>query len=160
MRTYPATLWLALGICGSAVQLSAGNASGVTFVPAQKLLPVVAKVPDSGIALKTYLSEPGYSATLVRRTRAGSAEVHRNISDVWYVIDGAGTLVTEGTLVGAHESGPGELRGERISGGTSRRIAKGDLIAISAGIPHWVSAIDGTQVIYLVVKVKAPAGLR
>jgi mannose-6-phosphate isomerase-like protein (cupin superfamily) len=131
----------------------------VTFVPAKALLSDIAKASeqDHGIALKSYFSATGYSVTMVRRTRAGSAEVHRNVSDVWYVIDGGGTLVTDGSLVGARETEPGELRGQKVSGGTPRRIARGDLIGIPAGTPHWVSAIDGAQLVYLVVKIKAPA---
>lgn len=152
----PLSLVLALGI--ATIHPAAGNDSGVTFVPANKLHSDIAHAGgrDRDIALKTYLSAPGYSATLIRRTRAGSAEVHRNISDVWYVIDGGGTLVTGGALVGARETDPGELRGEKIAGGAARRVAKGDLIAIPAGTPHWVSAVDGAQLLYLVVKIKAP----
>ena len=166
MRPIPATLRLVLAfaICGAAALpiCAARNESNVTFVPAKELLSDIirAREQDRGIALKTYLGAPGYSATVVRRTRAGSAEVHRNVSDVWYVIDGGGTLVTGGSLVGARETEPGELRGQSVSGGTARRIAKGDLIGIPSGIPHWVSAIDGAQLAYLVVKIKAPAHAR
>jgi mannose-6-phosphate isomerase-like protein (cupin superfamily) len=166
MRPNPATLRLVLAfaICeATALPICAApNKSSVTFVPAKAVLSDIAKAPDQdrGIALKTYLNAPGYSATVIRRTRAGSAEVHSNVSDVWYVIDGGGTLVTGGSLVGARETEPGELRGQSVSGGTARRIAKGDLIGIPSGIPHWVSAIDGAQLVYLVVKVKAPAHAR
>lgn len=157
-------LVLVFGICAAATLpiCAAPNKSSVTFVPAKAVLSELARASgqDGGIALKTYLSAPGYSATVVRRTRAGSAEVHRNVSDVWYVIDGGGTLVTDGALVGARETEPGELRGQKVSGGTARRIARGDLIGIPAGIPHWVSAIDGPQLVYLVVKVKASARSR
>lgn len=130
--------------------------AGVTLVPAQQLVPEILK-PPGDIALKTYFSTPGYSATLVRRTRPGAAEVHRAMTDVWYVIEGAGTLITNGTLAGEHETEPGEPRGAAIAGGTSRHIATGDLIAIPAGIPHWVSAIEGGRIVYLVVKVRTPA---
>jgi mannose-6-phosphate isomerase-like protein (cupin superfamily) len=166
MTPIPATLRLVLAfaICGATALpiCAAQNASIVTFVPANELLSDITKAPeqDHGIALKSYLNAPGYSATIVRRTRAGSAEVHKSVSDVWYVIDGGGTLVTGGSLVGARETEPGELRGQRVPGGTARRIAKGDLIGIPAGIPHWVSGIDGAQLVYLVVKIKAPARAR
>jgi mannose-6-phosphate isomerase-like protein (cupin superfamily) len=158
MRAMAITLPFVLALGIATVGPAAGNGSGVTFVPANKVLSELGQAPgqDHGIALKTYFSAPGYSATLVRRTRAGSAEVHPNISDVWYVIDGGGTLVTGGALVGTRETEPGELRGEKIQGGASRRVAKGDLIAIPAGTPHWVSAVDGAQFLYLVVKIKAP----
>src|ERR1700692_4459954 len=163
MRPIPATLRLVLAfaICGAAALpiCAARIESNVTFVPAKELLSDITRAPqqEHGIALRSYLSASGYSATVVRRTRAGSAEVHRNVSDIWYVIDGGGTLVTGGSLVGERETESGELRGKSVSGGTARRIAKGDLVGIPAGIPHWVSAIDGAQLVYLVVKIKAPA---
>ena len=122
MRPNPATLRLVLAfaICGATALpiCAARNEPNVTFVPAKELLSDITKAPqqEHGIALKSYLSTPGYSATVVRRTRAGSAEVHRNVSDVWYVIDGGGTLVTGGSLVSALETEPGELRGQRVSG--------------------------------------------
>ena len=158
MGTIASTFGLGLAFAIATAPPAAAKGTVVTFVPSARLSSEIAHAPgqDHGVALKTYASAPGYSATLIRRTRAGSAEVHRNISDVWYVIDGGGTLVTDGVLVGSRETDPGELRGEKIAGGTSRRIAKGDLIAIPAGIPHWVSAVDGAQLVYLVVKVKAP----
>ena len=59
-----------------------------------------------------------------------------------------------GSLVAARETEAGELRGQAVSAGTPRRIGKGDFISIPAGIPHWVSAIEGKEIVYLVVKIK------
>ena len=45
------------------------------------------------------------------------------------------------------------MRGKSISGGTVRHVAKGDFVTIPANVPHWIKAIDGKEIIYLVVKV-------
>lgn len=149
----------ALGICATAEQTwAAGGEAGVTFVPGAALLSQIEKAPQlDGISLTSPVQAPGYSATIVRRTRAGSAEVHRHVADVWVVIAGAGTLVTGGSLIGPRETQAGELRGSAVSGGTPRHIAKGDFLRIPAGIPHWVSAIEGKEIVYLVVKIKESA---
>jgi mannose-6-phosphate isomerase-like protein (cupin superfamily) len=93
--------------------------------------------------------------------RGGGAS-HDKVTEVYHVIDGGGTLVTGGTLVNARRranvaeevtkiNGPG-YSGDRIEGGVSRRIAKGDVVIVPAGTPHWWSEIDGS-VTYLVVRV-------
>ena len=77
--------------------------------------------------------------------------MHQAVTDVWYVISGSGTLVTGGTLTEPVQTEPDEVRGKAISGGDSRHVAKGDIVTIPTGIPHWLSKIDG-EIIYLVVK--------
>lgn len=82
-------------------------------------------------------------------------------TEVWRVLDGAGTLVTGGALVDAVPMaaddpdlpllGHGE-RGSPITGGESRRIAKGDVLIIPAGVPHGFSAIEGS-ITLLVVRI-------
>ena len=83
------------------------------------------------------------------------------VTEVWRVLDGAGTLVTGGTLVDEKPMaaddpdlpllGHGE-RGSPIAGGESRRISKGDVLIIPAGVPHGFSAIEGS-ITLLVVRV-------
>jgi mannose-6-phosphate isomerase-like protein (cupin superfamily) len=71
---------------------------------------------------------------------------------VWYVVAGAGTLVTGGTIVDPTITGPGEQRGPSIRGGTELAVAAGDFISIRPGVPHWIKAVDG-RIRYLTVKV-------
>jgi hypothetical protein len=77
-------------------------------------------------------------------------------------MDGAGTLVTGGTMVNAKtrpadaisvrlEDGPG-ASGTGIEGGVSRKIKAGDVVVIPAGVPHWFSEIEGS-ITYVVVRV-------
>ena len=96
------------------------------------------------------------------QTPPGVAAVHYKVTEVYHVIDGAGTLVTGGTMLNAKtrppddvavkfEDGPG-ASGTGIEGGTSQRIKAGDLVVIPAGVPHWFSAIEGS-ITYVVVRV-------
>ena len=96
------------------------------------------------------------------QTPPGVVAVHFKVSEIYHVIDGAGTLVTGGTMVNAKarpadaisvrlEDGPG-ASGTSIQGGTSRRIKAGDVVVIPAGVPHWFSAIEGS-ITYVVVRV-------
>ena len=131
--------------------------SGVTFVRGVTARAQIEKMPQAdGIGLIDYAHSGTHSVLLVRRTRPGQAEVHTALTDVWYVIDGSGTLVTGGNAVAAKTIAPGELRGSGVSGGIARHIGKGDIVDIPAGVPHWVSKVDGKELVYLTVKVATP----
>jgi len=45
---------------------------------------------------------------------------------LFYVIDGAGTLVTGGKLIDEKRTNAENLSGSGIEGGVSKRVAKGD----------------------------------
>jgi hypothetical protein len=93
---------------------------------------------------------------------AGGAILHDNrVCEIYYMLEGAGTLVTGGSLADPQRlpadsrvvrqiNGP-SLQGARIDSGTSRRIAKGDVVIIPGGTPHWWSAIEA-DITYLVVR--------
>ena len=74
------------------------------------------------------------------------------MTEVYYMLEGAGTLVTGGTLVDPQRT-PGNItvRADRIEGGVSRRIAKGDVVIIPAGVPHWWSNLEG-DLSYLIIR--------
>lgn len=88
--------------------------------------------------------------------------LHDKVSEVYYVIEGAGILVTGGTLVNPQRrdsaasvvtqiNGPG-VSGTAIQGGARRRIATGDMVIIPAGTPHWFPEIQ-EALTYVVVRV-------
>lgn len=132
----------------------AADRFGVTVVSGAAARAQIEKLPQTeGIALIDYARDPNHSVLLVRRTKPGRAEVHSALMDVWYVIDGGGTLVTGGALQNAQKTESGEVRGSGVSDGIARHIGKGDIIDIPAGVPHWVSRVDGKGLIYLTVKV-------
>ncbi len=65
-----------------------------------------------------------------------AAEVHDASDDVYYVLEGAATLVLGGRLDAPKEVEPGEWRGPLIVGGKTQEIKKGDLVVVPRGTPH------------------------
>ena len=85
-----------------------------------------------------------YVASLEYRAAVGPAAVHQSEAELFYVIDGAATLVTGGKLVDEKRTNAANLSGTGIEGGTSRHVAKGDFMMVPENTPHWFSAIDGS----------------
>lgn len=89
------------------------------------------------------------------KDQPGDAIAHETrTSEVYYILEGGGTLVTGGTIVNpkpvpANRS-PGP-RGEKIDGGATRHVAKGDLIIIPGRTPHWWSSLDG-DIRYMIIR--------
>jgi len=128
----------------STTLLNAAVDSKVTYIAADQ----VAK----GGSLTT---APNLSITIAHRTEAGMVEVHDKETDTFYVLDGSATIVTGGTMVGGNVTGPGQHRGTDITGGQAQRLAKGDVMVIPAGVPHWFKEVP-SSIDYYVVKVIAP----
>ncbi len=83
----------------------------------------------------------------------GVAELHKRETDVFYVVYGAATFVTGGTMIDEKASSPDEVRGTGIDGGVSHSLAQGDVIVIPAGTPHWFKT-EPSEIHYFVVKIK------
>jgi mannose-6-phosphate isomerase-like protein (cupin superfamily) len=99
-----------------------------------------------------------YSANLEYRAAVGPAATHEKEAEFFYVIDGSGTLVTGGKLVGETRTGE-NLSGTAIEGGKAQTVAKGDFIVVPENTPHWFSKIDGTLVL-MSLHVPRPAPAR
>jgi glc operon protein GlcG len=122
----------------------AAASSAVTYFES----PDVAAAFAKGVPL---LEVDGYKIHASRREGPGVAEVHDWETDVVYVLEGSATLVTGGRVVDPKVTEPGQIRGPVIQGGESRRIARGDVIVIPAGVPHWFKEVQGPMT-YFVVK--------
>ncbi|MDX2170127.1 MAG: cupin domain-containing protein [Deltaproteobacteria bacterium] len=94
-----------------------------------------------------------YMVHASRRTTPGQCEIHSKDTDVIYVLDGAATFVTGGRCPDAAPTAADELRGSAIEGGETRQLARGDVVIVPQGTPHWFKAVDG-PVLYYVVKVR------
>lgn len=97
-----------------------------------------------------YASDAPYMVHASRREKPGVAEVHTKDADIIYVLDGTATLVTGGAAVDEKSIGPDEFRGKEISGGETRQIAKGDVIIVPAGVPHWFKEVTNPFLYYVV----------
>ncbi|HTK35910.1 MAG TPA: cupin domain-containing protein [Caulobacteraceae bacterium] len=88
-----------------------------------------------------------YVANLQYAVAVGTAGVHEKEAELFYVIDGGGTLVTGGKLIGETRTDPNNLSGTGIAGGESKTVAKGDFFFVPENTPHWFSAVDRTLVL-------------
>ena len=136
-----------IALVGAAAAKSFGARAAmapVTQIDGAKVAAAFAK----GVPL---LEVEGYKIHASRREGPGVAEVHDWETDVVYVLDGSATVVTGGTVVDPKVTEPGQVRGVVIQGGESRRIGKGDVLVIPAGVPHWFKDVEG-PLTYFVVK--------
>ena len=86
------------------------------------------------------------------RDKAGQDEVHDKETDVIYVVEGAATFVTGGTMVGGKVTKPDQHIGDSIQGGQTHNLTKGDVVVVPAGTPHWFKQVP-QSISYYVVKV-------
>ena len=93
-----------------------------------------------------------YRVNVVRRTSAQGAIAHPDGTEVHHIIEGTATFVSGGTMVRAAGAAAGSAT---IAGGESRRVAKGDVILVPAGTPHWYTDLDGA-ITYLEVRFDLP----
>jgi uncharacterized protein GlcG (DUF336 family) len=114
---------------------SNGRANGAVFFPSDR---VTEKFATGGLLLEAQ----SYKIDAGRREAPGAPELHEREVDVMRVIDGNATIVTGG-----------EIRGERIEGGETRRISEGDVVAIPSGVPHQFVEVSD-PFLYFVVKVE------
>jgi mannose-6-phosphate isomerase-like protein (cupin superfamily) len=92
------------------------------------------------------------------RNAPPSANIHKtHVAEIYYMLKGAGVLVTGGTLrepLNPHPSGIGswtDVGSAGIDGGVSRRLARGDIVIIPGGTPHmWAS--QESDLTYLIVR--------
>lgn len=100
--------------------------------------------PDQALVAQPLLQLAPYNVNIEYRTAVANAAVHEREAELFYVIDGAGTVVTGGTLVAPNRTNADNLTGTGISAGTSRHVAKGDVVLVPENTPHWFSAIEGS----------------
>src|SRR5712692_7843204 len=89
-----------------------------------------------------------YMVHASRREQPGMAEIHTKDADIVYVLEGTATLVTGGSAVSLKPIAADEFRGERIDGGETRQLAKGDVVIVPAGVPHWFKEVSNPFLYY------------
>ena len=126
-------------------------AAGKTMVSAADVTALIAKAKaerkDQPIIAQSLLQLAPYNVSLEYRASVGNAAVHETEGELFYVVDGAATLVTGGKLTAEKRTNPENLTGTGIEGGESRHVAKGDFVMVPDHTPHWFSKIDGTVVL-------------
>ena len=105
--------------------------------------------PDQANFIQPIVGLRPFNANLEYRAAGVNAPAssHDKDAELFYVIEGAGTLVTGGTLKDERRTNPDNLTGTAIDGGTSRRLAKGDWVMVPDKTPHWFTQVDGSLVL-------------
>lgn len=98
-------------------------------------------------------SSDKYMVHASRREGPGMAEVHTQDADIVYVLEGTATVVTGGEAVSTKLVGPDEIRGTGINGGATRKLVKGDVLIVPAGVPHQFTEVS-QPFLYYVVKAR------
>jgi mannose-6-phosphate isomerase-like protein (cupin superfamily) len=111
-----------------------------------------APVPASGMTTAPIALTDQYRINIVHRAKSAGAIAHAVNSEVHYIIDGAATFVSGGTIVPAAVSGAAA----EIRNGVARHVAKGDVVVIPENSAHWYKDVEG-EITYLEVRFVAPA---
>jgi glc operon protein GlcG len=114
---------------------------------------VVAAAFARGAVLFDGSGNRNYMIHTSRREKPGMAEVHTQDTDLIYVTEGTCTFVTGGTVVDGKKIAANEIRGASIRNGETRKLTKGDVIIVPAGVPHWFQEVKAPFT-YYVVKVR------
>ena len=109
--------------------------------------------PGQGFAWQSLVRAGDQIAAIEIWKKPGRPAVHPEEAEYATVIAGTGTLVSGGTLADAAVTRPGLTEGSRIVGGTTRRLAPGDVMLIPAGVPHWFG-ITGDRLVLLGTKIR------
>ena len=150
-------------------------AADITNIEIQAALEKAASLPvsDQQLRMVSINGEYNVGSALVTRAKtaggdAGPALAHSQITEVYYIISGNGTLVTGGTLEdGRDVTAPQAVRligpsttGTKIQNGKSRQVGPGDMIIIPANTPHTFTQITTDRIVYMVVRVDPNRVLR
>ena len=103
-----------------------------------------------GMAVGRITNSDEYRINLIRRTEAAGAIVHQRGTELHFITEGAGTIVTGGVVIRPADGGQAT-----IEGGLAVRVSKGDAILIPEGTPHWYSSVEGA-ISYLEVRFNVP----
>ena len=144
-----------------AVPCSAQEPLAATDVTSAQMKAFIDKLPKDAISdspvrvVDVGGSRVGVFGVFRPKTMPGDAIAHETkTTEVYVILEGGGTLVTGGKIIGTvkQPSGRGSgPRGERIEGGVSRHVVPGDVIIIPGRTPHWWSSLDG-DIRYMIVR--------
>jgi mannose-6-phosphate isomerase-like protein (cupin superfamily) len=126
--------------------------SPAIFKSAADLAAVLSKATAGagGTSSSNVTTTDQYRISLVKRDKAAGALAHQGNTELLYIVEGEGTMVTGGKLTAAANGNPAS-----IADGVSQRFVKGDVFVVPAGSPHWFSVVD-KAVTYLEVRWLAP----
>jgi mannose-6-phosphate isomerase-like protein (cupin superfamily) len=137
------TVLLALSIWAQRGAEKAKPTTAIIFT-ASDAAAMIAKAPkDKNVTGQAMIQLAPYNINMEHRIMGQAAAVHEKEVELFYVIEGTGTIVTGGKLVEEKRTNDANLSGTSIQGGVSKRISKGDWILVPEGVPHQIPQVEG-----------------
>ena len=158
-RPKRAVTTLSLILCMVIPALAQSN-DAIVYWPAVKLKGYSSTLKATQTAKKSttaseILSDLGnHKFEILRRDASGTGEIHQNWTDVFIVQGGEATVLYGGKIEGSRDTGNGEIRGPKVEGGKSQKVAAGDVLVMPPGVPHQTVVEPGKSFFALIVKVQ------
>jgi mannose-6-phosphate isomerase-like protein (cupin superfamily) len=130
-----------------------------TYVTNSDIQAIFKQAPENGVSDKQIRSVSVGKvnvaiAAVYRSAKANNTSIeHDQVTEVYTIIEGSGTMVTGGKMTNPDRLKPDDptvkvlvgpsMRGGPLEGGESRKVGPGDMIIVPPGVPHWFSSIDG-----------------
>ena len=125
-------------------------ADGFKYLSAKQVEGLTDK-PGAGAKTAFPVDHEDYDVEYAQRSDKGNEpEVHMHRTHHIHVISGESALTYGGTVTNARQTGPGQVRGDGISGGTTITVRAGDFLQIPAGMPHLFNVAAGGKFRYVV----------
>ena len=93
------------------------------------------------------------SAFVAFRNGSGEAELHVKQADLLLIRSGSGTVLIGGEMIEGKSTGPDEVRGKSIMGGTRYPVVAGDTLYIPANTVHQFLMEPGQSFTAMVIKI-------
>jgi len=93
------------------------------------------------------------SAFVAFRNGPGEPELHVKQADLLLIRSGSGAVLIGGEMVGGKPTGPDEIRGGTIKGGTKYPVAAGDTLYVPANTVHQFVMEPGQSFTAMVIKI-------
>lgn len=158
---------LLLGLVVTGVEVQAQQVTNAEIQDVLKKAPLE-KVTDKQLRVVSINGEYNIGIGILRRTKvsgnaAGQALEHSEVTEVYHILEGTGTLVTGGKIKNPKALSPDSetvkvlvgpsAEGGPVDGGVSQKVGPGDVIVVPANTPHWFSEIPSKEIVYLVIRV-------
>jgi quercetin dioxygenase-like cupin family protein len=112
---------------------------------------LAAMKPDQGFSWRPLVRDGPRVVAIEIWKKPGRPAVHPAEAEYAVVLEGAGTLISGGTLIAPVTRREGLIEGEQIEGGTTRPLRAGDVLLLPAGVPHWFG-VTGDRLVLLGTK--------
>ena len=119
------------------------------YVSAAEIASGLKKLPQdrADVSMRIFQIPPFNVNAAHRAPVTQIANVHDDQTELFMVIDGSGSIVWGGKVVGPTRNGA-NVTGKTLEGGTTQRLGKGDFFVVPPGLPHMFANIapGGLQV--------------